>query len=547
VDASDRYASTAVTVRSGEATLYGEGNAFTIRPGDTWEFYDTALRDYDTYQPEPDDDLARFAASRDRAWESSVSARYVSREVIGFQELDAYGQWQQTPDYGWVWFPTRVAADWAPYRDGHWAWVEPWGWTWIDDAPWGFAPSHYGRWAFFRERWCWVPGPVNVRPVYAPALVAFVGEGSGVVGWFPLGPREVYRPAYAASREYFTRVNVTNTMVNIAQVTNIYESRNAPDVVYRNRRVPGAVVAVSAATFTQARPVAREAVHVRGENLQQQAVISAPPVAPARQSVFGPQGAQRKPPERVFSRPVVAQTQPPAPPPPIESRLPALRSHPGRPADISTPQARPPATPGAPAAPAPAVRVVPAERPAASPPPPAPNANRPERARRGPPERRSEEAPARPEPQIGPAPSQRPVPPAARFTPATPAPAPAPATAPPAAARPPVQSPAPAAQQRREEERVRTEERQRERPVAPPAVPATPPAAPPTPPPPTPPTPQAVPAPPLAVRPPEARPNAPQQRQEERREEQPQRREGPAPGRQRERGQPGDEKGQQRE
>src|SRR4029079_18322212 len=96
-----------------------------------------------------------------------------------------------------VWMP-RVRAEWVPYRYGHWAWVEPWGWTWIDDAPWGFAPFHYGRWAYVRGGWVWAPGVMVARPVYAPALVAFVGVGGASVAWFPLGPREVYVPAWRA-------------------------------------------------------------------------------------------------------------------------------------------------------------------------------------------------------------------------------------------------------------------------------------------------------------------------------------------------------------
>ncbi len=85
------------------------------------------------------------------------------------------------PEYGNVWMPTRVSSGWAPYRDGHWAWVDPWGWTWVDEAPWGFAVSHYGRWASIGGSWGWVPGPVAARAVYAPALVAFVGGNNFAV------------------------------------------------------------------------------------------------------------------------------------------------------------------------------------------------------------------------------------------------------------------------------------------------------------------------------------------------------------------------------
>src|SRR6202011_5172879 len=105
------------------------------------------------------------------------AARYVSRELPGYEDLDDYGDWRPNPEYGTVWMP-RVEAGWAPYHYGHWRWIEPWGWTWIDDQPWGFAPFHYGRWAYIGNRWGWVPGTVIVRPVYAPALVTFIG-GAG--------------------------------------------------------------------------------------------------------------------------------------------------------------------------------------------------------------------------------------------------------------------------------------------------------------------------------------------------------------------------------
>jgi hypothetical protein len=137
---------------------------------------------------------------------------YVSPEMTGAEELDAHGRWRVEPRVGAVWYPTSVDADWAPYRAGRWAWVAPWGWTWIDDAPWGFAPFHYGRWLFFAGRWGWVPGSYVARPVFAPALVGFYG-GAGVaaapwVGWFPLAPGEAYRPGFAASARFTQRVNI---------------------------------------------------------------------------------------------------------------------------------------------------------------------------------------------------------------------------------------------------------------------------------------------------------------------------------------------------
>ena len=164
---------------------------------------------------------------------------------------------------------THSRVGWSPYHYGHWAWVEPWGWTWIDDAPWGFAPFHYGRWAMAGGGWVWIPGRLDVaRPVYAPALVAFVGGprfgvsigvggGVGMAAWFPLGPGEVYRPSYHVSEVYVRQVNVTHVhdITNITDVTNVR---------YVNRTAPGGVTVMRTKTFAGA--PARRAVRRAGES-----------------------------------------------------------------------------------------------------------------------------------------------------------------------------------------------------------------------------------------------------------------------------------------
>jgi hypothetical protein len=166
------------------------------------------------------DAFDRWVANRENATLAGPARRHVSPHMTGYQDLDAYGDWQTAPDHGSVWYPRGVADDWAPYRYGRWAWVAPWGWTWIDQAPWGFAPFHYGRWAIIHGRWGWVPGRLVGRPVYAPALVAWIGNpgwnvsfGSGAapaVGWFPLAPREVYVPGHRHSPHYVRQINVTH-------------------------------------------------------------------------------------------------------------------------------------------------------------------------------------------------------------------------------------------------------------------------------------------------------------------------------------------------
>ena len=145
-----------------------------------------------------------------------------------------------------------VAVGWVPYRFGQWVWQRPWGWTWVDDAPWGFAPFHYGRWLWWGGRWCWTPGPRVPRPVFAPALVGWVGGGGAqvvigsrpapVVGWVPLGPREAYRPGYHASARYLDRINGG---------AHAHHGHG-----HGNRAVPGAVTVVPAQALRPRHPVA---------------------------------------------------------------------------------------------------------------------------------------------------------------------------------------------------------------------------------------------------------------------------------------------------
>src|SRR5438094_3964006 len=214
-----------------------------------------------------------------------------------YEDFDDYGRWRYVSDYGPVWIPASIPVGWAPYRYGQWVWIRPWCWTWVDDEPWGFAPFHYGRWAYVENGWCWVPGPVVVRPVYAPALVVFVGDqgrfgGGPGVGWFPLAPGEVFVPAYRGSRVYVNRVNVTNTVVNVTKVTNVYNTyitkhtNKITHISYINRRAPNAVTAVSRETFVNARPVAKNIVRVSDRDAAEAPLTHAAPVAPVKASVM---------------------------------------------------------------------------------------------------------------------------------------------------------------------------------------------------------------------------------------------------------------------
>lgn len=195
---------TRVSVGPGSLVAYGEqGQALSLPAGLQWTFQGRQLSQVGRPAVPRTDNFDLWTQSRQQQEDQSLSARYVPRELIGYQQLDGWGDWQNDPSLGPVWYPQLNNPDWAPYRYGQWQWIEPWGWTWVDDAPWGFAPFHYGRWVVSSRGWGWVPGRYERRPVYSPALVGFIGQpqrgGAGHhrqpgVAWVPLAPGENWRP-----------------------------------------------------------------------------------------------------------------------------------------------------------------------------------------------------------------------------------------------------------------------------------------------------------------------------------------------------------------
>ncbi len=249
---------------------------------------------------------------------ASPTLRYVSAEMTGYHALDGYGTWETVDGYGSVWFPQTLPDDWAPYRAGHWRWIAPWGWSWIDDMPWGFAPSHYGRWARIRqldpldpaapdlgdgtsdgpkglaargERWGWVPGRLVAHPVYMPACVAFLGTaGIGLsypdaigpaVAWFPLAPGEAYWPGYTSDLDAIRRIN-QGAAGDVAAIGPGVDGNLPAAIVngdYRNRRFASVV---PRAVFTGGRPVAPALLRLPGERLDDAPLLGgSPQIAPA--------------------------------------------------------------------------------------------------------------------------------------------------------------------------------------------------------------------------------------------------------------------------
>ncbi len=330
IDIAPKGDSTMVSVIDGDGEVYGRDNAsFQIRQGESYRFYDSQLKDYEVLDLPRQDDFDQWCSERADRYARSPSRRYVSEDTIGYADLDDYGSWSSAASYGSIWYPTRVDAGWTPYRNGHWSWIDPWGWTWVDDQPWGFAPSHYGRWAYVDSRWGWVPGPRNVRSIYAPALVAFVGGGGfsvsvssgGPVGWFPLGPSDVYVPWYQGSRNYFNNINSRNTtIINNTYISNVYNDYSRGQTInnfnYAYRNDQRAYTAVSRDTFINARSVERSRVQVNQSLLAQGRVVSRIEVAPTARSFVGGGSARgdggRTVQRATFDRQVIARTAPPA-------------------------------------------------------------------------------------------------------------------------------------------------------------------------------------------------------------------------------------------
>ena len=388
---------TLVTVLEGSAEIDGPGVSLRIAANET-----ATITGSDPFEgsvgPATRDAFltARLAAERPPSRPAATIPAPVMAHVAampGGEDLTTTGNWSDAPGYGQVWYPP-VSAGWVPYRQGHWAFVAPWGWTWVDDAPWGFAPFHYGRWMHIGDRWGWTPGQVvdPGPPVYAPALVTFLGIGAAVgigvglgaalaggsIGWVPLGPREAFHPWYHASDTYVRQINSTH-VTNVANITNVnnFINRGAAtsvpaSVMTGSQPVQAAARPVSPQMLASARPVVGQqpirptaatlgvtpavARQLRlapadpatfhaapGPVVRAQAVTpagSAPGAARERPPLPGPQGA----PPSAGARP-----EPSAAPGAVSAESAARPREPGRPPALVPPGARPAGVPIPPA------------------------------------------------------------------------------------------------------------------------------------------------------------------------------------------------------
>lgn len=310
-----------IAVFEGQAAARHGGNSVTVGVGQALVMTQSSVH----FAAATSTALDAWALERDQRYAQWESARFVSPNMTGYEELGAYGDWATDSTYGTVWFPRAVPVGWAPYRFGRWRWVAPWGWTWVDAAPWGYAPFHYGRWVTVGGRWGWWPGGYVARPVWAPALVGFVGAGGTsvsvgfggpAVGWYPLAPWHPYRPYYRASNTYVTVINQTVVQRPPAGVRHDVNQQPGATWVPRQRfREPVVKVRIPAQTekIADLQPVAPPARPVRSAPVDDTRAV-----APAT----------RVAPPHVRAGSGVAQTSPKydiSPPPPLPGAEPPLR------------------------------------------------------------------------------------------------------------------------------------------------------------------------------------------------------------------------------
>jgi hypothetical protein len=249
------------------------------------------------------DDWDKWNNDRDHVITSAESWQHTNPYYTGSQDLDAYGQWNNVPDYGSVWFPAADSG-WAPYRDGRWVYEPYYGWTWVSYEPWGWAPYHYGRWFVYGGNWGWWPGPVygGYRPIWAPAYVSFLGFGGrgwggnvgfgfgggfGNVGWLPCGPGDRFYPWYGRG---VNRVNAVN-VYNIHNSGGGFEPLRGGgrgfsnvDRAFTDEHVRAGVSSMSSDQFGRARVPTQQQTFDAGTFRQASVMTGANPVSPSRES-----------------------------------------------------------------------------------------------------------------------------------------------------------------------------------------------------------------------------------------------------------------------
>ncbi|MEP6504159.1 MAG: DUF6600 domain-containing protein, partial [Betaproteobacteria bacterium] len=254
-----------------------------------------AFGDWALAQDKADDKLAAASA-----------AAGVPIEMTGAADLARHGVWSTGADGARVWTPAKLPAGWQPFQQGAWSWISPWGWTWVDDQPWGFAPFHYGRWFNQRGHWNWTPGQWGAtRPIYAPGLVGWFGgaglavAGAPAVGWVALAPDEAFHPAYAVSSAYWAAINNPSVAAPARRALPAAKARvrvvPTGAMRYANRGAADAIAVLASAGLVSHAPVSTMPTLAKAERRKALAdealarlAVQGPPGPPVGHSALSP-------------------------------------------------------------------------------------------------------------------------------------------------------------------------------------------------------------------------------------------------------------------
>ncbi len=293
---------TEVSVLNGSVSVQGQNGVTTVDAGTMLSMGSDQVAELSPMRPE--DAWISWNLSRDSALVYRGPSRSylpASLSIYG-NDFDSNGRWVQTADYGYVWTPLNIVADWAPYRIGRWCWIGG-DYVWVSYEPWGWVPYHYGRWAFLASiGWCWVPPSRTARVYWCPGFVAWI-QTPTYVSWVPLGPGEIYY-----GRGYYGphSVNITNININTIRINNVYV----------NARVTNAVTVVGRETFLTGKRVSVANVPANPFRGGAKVAIGGPAIKPVKATAL-PAPAKvvsqkALPPKEVVTKTAQVQHRPPA-------------------------------------------------------------------------------------------------------------------------------------------------------------------------------------------------------------------------------------------
>src|SRR5579883_911825 len=121
VEVSESGDTTIVKVDEGEALATGGGQSYPVAAQQSVTFTGTSTLAADYASLGAPDAFDDWSMQRDRQeqQQAATEQQYVPPDMVGAVELASYGTWEDTPDWGYAWFPA-VAVGWVPYSVGRW-------------------------------------------------------------------------------------------------------------------------------------------------------------------------------------------------------------------------------------------------------------------------------------------------------------------------------------------------------------------------------------------------------------------------------------------